>query len=98
MLAEFLSASIRIVVRAVPVDRSIFGDDVALPLARDRDGAHVAETAQPVVMINLHAELDDFERAAQVHVQAAFFGFAVQRRGAMNDGIRGVDQAVVVVS
>ena len=50
-----------------------------------------------MIVAGAHGELDHFERAAEIHVQAAFFGFAIERRGAMNDRIGGADECAVVV-
>ena len=62
----------------------------ALPGHGDR--AHVAEAPQAVLVARAHGELNHFQRAAKVHVQAAFFRFAIERCGAMNHGIRGAHQ------
>src|SRR6185312_1297232 len=51
-----------------------------------------------MVVVHLHSELDDLKRATQVHVQAALFGFAVQRGRTVNDRISGVDQSIVIVA
>jgi hypothetical protein len=41
--------------------------------------------------------LDDFERAAEIYIEATFFGFAIQGCGAVDNGIRGADELRVVV-
>src|SRR4051812_567171 len=68
VLAEFLSACIWIVIGTVPIDRLVFGDDLVLPLSRNRNRAYVTEAPQSVIVINLHSELDYLKCAAQVHV------------------------------
>src|SRR2546427_8049710 len=42
-------------------------------------------------------ELNDLQRAAQIHVEAAFLRFAVERGGAMQHRVRGRDQQVVLL-
>ena len=75
----------------------VFGDDFVLALPCHRHRAHLAETAQSVIVIRLLRQQQHFERAPQVHVQAAFFRLAIERGGAVDDRIRGVNQAVIVV-
>ena len=41
--------------------------------------------------------MDDFERAAKIYVEAAFFGFAIQGCGAVDYGVCGADQLRVIV-
>ena len=41
--------------------------------------------------------MDDFERAAEIYIEATFFGFAIQGCGAVDNGIRGADELRVVV-
>src|SRR5258708_34906370 len=50
-----------------------------------------------VAMLCTARELNEFASAAQVDVQALLFRFAVQRGGAVNQGIRGVYQRMVFV-
>ena len=64
-----------------------------LALAGDGHGADVAEAAQAVVVLARQAELDDLQRAAQVHVEAALLRLAVERGGAVDDRIGGRGQA-----
>jgi hypothetical protein len=98
VLAEFLSACIWIVIGAVPIDRLVFDDNFVLPLSRNRNRAYVTEAPQSVIVINLHSELDYLKRAAQVHIQAALLRFPVQRRGAMNNRVSGVDQSIIIIA
>ncbi len=42
-------------------------------------------------------ELNHLERATQIDVKAAFFRFSIKRSGAMNDRIRGLNEAIVAV-
>ena len=96
MLAEFFRARIRIVVGAVPVDRSVLGNHFVAAVARHGDGGNLAEAAQAVRVLRAASELRDFQRAAQIHVEAAFFGFAVERSRAMNHRLGRADQVRVV--
>jgi hypothetical protein len=73
VLAEFLGARIRIVVGSVPLDGTILGDDFVATLSRHRYCAHFAESSQAVIVLRLPRQREDFERAAQIHVQATFF-------------------------
>ncbi len=50
-----------------------------------------------MVVASARRELNHFQRPAQIHVEAAFLGLAIQRCSAMNDRIGGVDQARVIV-
>ena len=97
VLAEFLGAGVRIVVRAVPIDRLVFGDHFILPLARHRHGAHMAEAAQAVIVVRAHGQLYNLQRAAQIHVQTALLRLAIQRSRAVNHRVGGVHQAIVVI-
>jgi len=54
-------------------------------------------TAQAAAVLRAARQLNHFERAAQVDVQALLFGFAVQRSSAVNQGVRGVHQRMVFV-
>ena len=78
--------------------RAIFGDDFVAAFARDGDSADVAEAPQAVIVVRAPGQLHDLERAAEIDVQAAFFGFAVQRGGAVDHGVRGMNQAIVIVA
>ena len=53
---------------------------------------------KPVVMIAAPRQLQHFQRAAQIYIQAAFFGFPVQRGGTMNHGIGRVHQPVIIIA
>ena len=97
VLAEFLGARVGIVVRAIPIDRSVLLHYFIRTLAAHRDGAHVAEAAQSMIVARPHRELDHFERSAQIHVEAALLGFAIERSGAMNHGIGAANEAAVIV-
>jgi len=65
-------------------------------MARDGDGRNLAEAPQAMRVMRAARELRDFERAAQIHVQAAFFGFAVERSRAMNHRFGGAQQPGVI--
>ena len=69
---NFLGAGVRIVVGAVPIDRSVFRHHFILPLPCHRNCAHLAEAAQPVIVIRFLRQQQHFERAPQVHVETAF--------------------------
>src|SRR5207249_2461797 len=58
---------------------------------------NVRIAAKAVAILCAARELNDFECASQVHVQALLFRFAVQRSGAVNQGVRGVHQRMVFV-
>ena len=98
VLAEFFRARVRVVVGAVPVDGSVFGHHFVAALARDGDGGNLAEAAQAVRILRAARELRDFQSAAQIHVEAAFFGFAIERSRAMNHRLGRADQVRVVSS
>ena len=66
-----------------------------LRCARHGDGRNLAEAAQAVRVLRAASQLRDFERAAQIDVEAAFFGFAVERCGAVNHRLGRADQARV---
>src|SRR5271163_4364064 len=97
MLAEFFCARVGVVVGAIPIDRSVFLNYLVGTLAGDGDGADVTEAAQAVLVAGALGELDDFERAAKIHVEAAFFGFAIQGCGAVDYGVCGADELRVIV-
>ena len=48
-------------------------------------------------LIRAPRQLHHFKRAAQVHVQAALLRFAVERRGAVQDGVGGSGQRTILV-
>ena len=96
VLAEFFRARIGIVVGAVPVDGSVFGNHFVAAVPRHGDGGNLAEAAQAVRVLRAASELRDFQSAAQIHVEAAFFGFAIERCRAMNHRLGRADQARVV--
>ena len=93
VLAEFLGARVGIVVGAVPVDRSDPPDHFMAAVPGDGHGGDLAEAAQAVGILRAARQLRHFQRAAQIHVQAAFLRFAIERRGAMNHRIGGAHQA-----
>ena len=97
VLAEFLGACVGIVVGAGPVDRGVFGDDLVLALAGYGDGGYVRIAQDTVAILRAAGQLDYFQAAAEIDVEALLFGFAVQRGGAMNQRVGGVDQRVIVV-
>ena len=72
VFAEFLCACVRVVIRAVPIDRRIFLHYFVQSLPRNGHGAHVAEPPKPVMVARARGELNHLQRAAQVYVQAAF--------------------------
>ena len=92
---EFFRARVGIVIGAVPIDGSVLGDHFVAALSGHGHGRNLAEAAQAVGIVRAAAELRDFQRAAQVHVQAGFFGFAIERRGAMNHRLGRAHQARV---
>src|SRR5207249_11182366 len=96
-LAKFLGAGVGIVIRAGPVDGHVFGDDFVFSLSRDRDGGNMRVAAQSVAVLSAARELNDFERASQVDIQALLLRFAIQRCGAVDQGIRGVNEGMVFV-
>ena len=96
VFAEFFRARVGIVVGAVPINRGIFGNDFVAALARHGHGRNLAESAQAVrVPGPAGGELDDFQCAAQVHREAAFFRFAIERRGAVDHRLGGSRQASI---
>src|ERR1044071_10398604 len=66
--------------------------------ARHSYRAHVTETAETVIVLRPAVELNDFERATQVHVQTGLLRLAVEGRGTVNDGVRGMNEAVVIIA
>ncbi len=97
VLAEFFGAGVGIVVGAIPVDRGVFLDYFVRALAGDGNRADVAEAAEAVLVAGALGELDDFERAAEIYVEAAFFGFAIQGCGAVDYRVCAADELRVVV-
>src|ERR1019366_4202295 len=95
--AEFLGAGIRIVIRAAPIDRRVFLDDLIGAMTSDGDGADVAEAPQAVLVTGASPKLYHFERPAKIYVQAASFRLPIERSGAMNDGVGAADQLAVLV-
>src|ERR1017187_8909847 len=97
VLAEFLGPGVRVVVRAAPIDRCVFRDDLIRSMASDGDGTDVAEAPQAVLVTGASRKLDHFERPPKIYVQAAFFRLPIDRSGAMNDGVGAADQLAVLV-
>ena len=95
---NFLRAGVGIVVGAVPFDGAIFRYDFVAALAGDGHGADFAETAQTVIVLGMPRQREHFERAAQIHVQTTLFRLAIERGGAMNYGIRGVNEAIILIA
>jgi hypothetical protein len=54
------------------------------------------KATQPVLILHPPGKLNHFERTAKVHVQALFFGFAIQGSGAVEDRIGRVGQRAVL--
>ena len=98
VLAEFFRARVRIVIGTVPLNRAIFRHDFVAALARDCDRADFAEAPQPVIVLRMPRQCQHFQRAAQIHIQTAFFRLPVQRRRAMNHRIRRMHQPVVFIA
>jgi len=97
VLAEFLRARVRIVVRTIPVDRRVFLDHFVRALASHSHRAHVTEAAQAVIFASAHRELYHFQGAAQVHIEAALLGFAIERGRAVNHRVRGARETPIIV-
>ena len=98
VLAEFFRARVWIVVRAAPIDSA----NLPAPLRSLRCPATATvltwlKRRKPCSSRARMRQLHHLQRAAQIHVEAAFFGFAIQRRGAVNHRIGGADQLVVFV-
>ena len=70
--------------RSAPINGSVFGYHFVLPLPRYGDRRNVRIAPQTVAILRAARELNDFQSAAQIHVQALLLGFAVERRGAVN--------------
>ena len=97
VLAELLGARVGIVVGAFPINGAVFGNDFIAALTGDSDCADVTETAQSVIVMRAPRQLNHFQRAAQIHVQATLHRLAVQRRRTVDYGVSGMDQAIVVI-
>src|ERR1700733_8533785 len=97
VLAEFFGAGVRIVVGTVPIYCSVFLDYFVGTVSCDCYGADVAKAAQAVLVASALSELDDFESATKINVEAAFFGFAIQGCGAVDYGVCRADELRVVV-
>ena len=65
-------------------------------MASDSNRGDLAEAAQSMRILRAPAKLRHFQRAAQIHIQAAFFGFAVERGRAMDHGLGCPDQSRIV--
>src|SRR2546430_13339432 len=85
VLAELFRAGVGIVVRALPINRPVFNYHFILPLARDCDRTHVAEAAQAVVVVRFLGKEQYLQSAAQVDIEAAFLGLAIQRSSTVDD-------------
>ena len=96
MFAEFFRAGVRIVVGAIPIDRGVFLNYFVGALSGDGYRADVAEAAEAVLVAGALGELDDFEGAAEIYVEATFFGFAIQGCSAVNYGVCGANKLRVV--
>ena len=97
VLAKFLGAGVGVVVGAVPVDGLLLAHHFVRALAGDGDGADVADAAQAVEVAGGSGQLDHFQGAAQVDVEAAFLRLTIERSGAVDDRVGGVDQTAIVV-
>ena len=73
VLAEFFRAGVGIVIRARPIDSGVFVNHFVLARSSDRDRGDVRKAPQPVVILRTASELNDFKRAAQIHVEALLF-------------------------
>ena len=51
---------------------------------------------ESVLIARAHRQLHHFERAAEIDIEAAFLGFAIERRRAVDYGIRGADKIAVI--
>src|SRR5579864_8628951 len=98
MLAKFLSASVRVIVRTIPFDGAILSYNFIPALAGNGHRADLAEAAQPVIVFSMPRQSEDFQRAPQVHIEATLFRLAVQRGRAVNYGIGRMHQAIVLVA
>src|SRR5205814_3493359 len=98
VLAKFFGARVRIVIRSIPLNRSILSYHFILTLARDRNRAYQTKSSQPVVIMRLLRQQEHLQRAAQVYIQAAFLRFAIQRRRAMQHRIGGMNQPVIDIA
>src|SRR5262249_51664467 len=68
VLAEFLSASVRIIVRTIPVNGFVLGHYFVLSLSGNRDRAYMTKAPHTVVVVDLRRQLNNFQRAPQVYV------------------------------
>src|SRR5579862_1655152 len=98
VLAKLLRARVGIVVGAVPLDGAIFRYDFVATLAGHGYGADLAEAAQTVIMLGMPRQREHFERAAQIHVQTTLFRFAIERGGTVDDGVRGMNETIVLIA
>jgi hypothetical protein len=64
-------------------------------MAADGDSRDIAEATQAVRGVGLLCELEHFERAAQVHVQARLGRLAVERGSDVDDRLRLLGQALI---
>ena len=77
---------------------SIFGNDLVLTLPRYGDRTYITEPAQAMIVVRAARQLKDLERAAQVHIHTGLFRFPVQRGCAVDDGVGGMNETIVVVT
>src|SRR4030095_2262601 len=70
VFAEFLGTSVRVVVGARPVDGRVFLDDFVLAVAGDGDRRDVREAPQAVMILSSPGELNDFESASEIYIEA----------------------------
>ena len=73
VFAEFFSTGVGIVVGALPIDGGIFVNDFVLAGSGDSDSRYVGETAQAMMILRSASELNYFERATQIHIEALLF-------------------------
>src|ERR1700730_3767870 len=85
VLAEFFCSRVRIVVRAIPVDRSILADNFVAAMSGYGDSRHLAESPQTMRIVRAASKLRDFQCSPEIYVEAAFLGLAVERCGAVDD-------------
>jgi len=97
VFAEFFGAGVWVVVGAPPIDGVIFLDDFVLTGAGDGDGGDVGKAAQTVMVLCAAGQLNHFKRAAQIYVEALLFRLAIERSRAVNQGIGGFGERMIVV-
>src|SRR5262249_14510110 len=96
VFAEFLGTRVGIIVGTRPINRFVFAHDFILACSRHGNGGHMRIAAQTMVILNAASQLDYFQRATQIYIEALLLGFSIERSGAVEDGVRSLDELLIL--